>query len=896
MNVTEKGLASKQTLLINGEEYIYYDIRAAGNPKKTASLPFSIKILLEAAIRNVDGKHIKKEHIDQLVHWETTQWEKKEIPFKPVRIVFQDFTGIPAIVDLASMRSAVERKGGDVSRINPQIPVDLVIDHSVIIDHFGHRGSLDANVKREYERNLERYRFVRWAQKSFENFNAVPPSNGIVHQVNLEYLASAVQTKRTEQGTEIYPDSLVGTDSHTPMINGLGTVGWGVGGIEAEAAMLGQPLYFVIPQVVGVKLTGKLREGVTATDLALTITQLLRNKGVVGKFVEFYGSGLSHISLTDRATIANMAPEYGATMGYFPVDKITMDYLRLTGRGEVVPLAEAYFRAQGLYREDNTPDPSFTEKLELDLSTIVPSVAGPKRPQDCTDLRSMKQSFELSLTAPLEKNGYGLKQEELNKKVKTAVGEEIGTGSVVLASITSCTNTSNPNVMIAAGLLAKKALELGLQKPAFVKASLTPGSKVVTQYLKSSNLLSALEGLGFYVDGYGCATCCGNSGALAESVEEAIRNHHLVTASVLSGNRNFEGRVHPLIKANYLCSPPLVVAFALAGTVKIDMTTEPIGFGYQNRPVYLKDIWPTAEEIQKVMNDTINRALFKEQYSNIFENEMWVSIDSPDGLIYEWDPSSSYIQEAPYFQAENKKDGYGEHLKDLKVLLFLGDSITTDHISPAGAIPVSSPAGTYLIEKGVPSKDFNAYGARRGNHQVMMRGTFANIRIRNKLAGGLEGGYTKYLPTGEIMSVYEAAMSYQENKQGLMVIAGKEYGTGSSRDWAAKGTALLGVKVVLAESFERIHRSNLVGMGVLPLQFMEGENAQTLQLDGTESFAVKNFDQSAEPGGMVEMEAVKEDGAITEFKAIIRLDSQIEMEYYHNGGILPTVLNGLMDE
>ncbi|MFS0645119.1 aconitate hydratase AcnA [Siminovitchia sp. 179-K 8D1 HS] len=896
MNVTEKGLASKQTLLVNGEEYIYYDIRAAGNPKKTASLPFSIKILLEAAIRNVDGKHIKKEHIDQLVHWETTQWEKKEIPFKPVRIVFQDFTGIPAIVDLASMRSAVERKGGDVSRINPQIPVDLVIDHSVIIDHFGHRGSLDANVKREYERNLERYRFVRWAQKSFENFNAVPPSNGIVHQVNLEYLSSAVQTKRTEQGTEIYPDSLVGTDSHTPMINGLGTVGWGVGGIEAEAAMLGQPLYFVIPQVVGVKLTGTLQKGVTATDLALTITQLLRNKGVVGKFVEFYGSGLSRISLTDRATIANMAPEYGATMGYFPVDKITMNYLRLTGRGEVVPLAEAYFRSQGLYREDNTPDPSFTEKLELDLSTIAPSVAGPKRPQDCRDLRSMKQSFELSLTAPLEKNGYGLNPAELNKKVKTTVGEEIGTGSVVLASITSCTNTSNPNVMIAAGLLAKKALKLGLQKPAFVKASLTPGSKAVKQYLKSSNLLNALESLGFYVDGYGCATCCGNSGALTESVEEAIRNHHLVTASVISGNRNFEGRVHPLIKANYLCSPPLVVAFALAGTVKIDMTSEPIGFGYQNHPVYLKDIWPTPEEIQKVMNDTINQALFKEQYSNIFENEMWVSIDAPDGMIYEWDPSSTYIQEVPYVQAENKKDGYGEHLKDLKVLLFLGDSITTDHISPAGAIPVSSPAGTYLIEKGVPVKDFNAYGARRGNHQVMMRGTFANIRIRNKLAGSLEGGYTKYMPTGEIMSVYDAAMSYQENKQGLMVIAGKEYGTGSSRDWAAKGTALLGVKVVLAESFERIHRSNLVGMGVLPLQFMEGENAQILQLDGTENVAVKNFDQSAEPGGIVDMEAVKEDGAITEFKAIIRLDSQIEMEYYHNGGILPTVLNSLMDK
>lgn len=896
MNVTGKGLLYKQTLLVNGEVYTYYDIQRAGTQNKVTSLPFSIKMLLEATIRHFDGKHMKRKHIDQLVNWERTQWEKKEIPFKPARIVFQDFTGVPAIVELAAMRNAVNRKGGDVSHINPQIPVDLVIDHSVIVDHFGHKGSFNKNVKTEYERNLERYRFLRWAQKSFENLRVVPPSNGIVHQVNLEYLASAVMTKKTGEETEVYPDSLVGTDSHTPMINGLGTVGWGVGGIEAEAAMLGQPLYFVMPQVVGVKLTGKLQEGVTATDLALTITQLLRKKDVVGKFVEFFGSGLSQISLADRATIANMAPEYGATMGYFPPDKTTMDYLRLTGRGEVVPLAEAYFKAQGLYREDDTPAPSFTDVIELDLATVAVSVAGPKRPQDRTDLGSIKQSFELSLTGPLEKNGYGLKQDELNKKASVDEEEtEIGMGSIVLASITSCTNTSNPNVMIAAGLLAKKAIEMGLQKSSFVKASLTPGSKVVTQYLESSGLLSYLEGLGFYVDGYGCAICCGNSGALVKSVEEAIRNHHLITASVLSGNRNFEGRVHPLIKANYLCSPPLVVAFAVAGTVKIDMTSEPIGFGHHHQPVYLKDIWPTTEEIQQVVNDTIHQELFIEQYSSIFENEMWASIEAPDGMLYEWDPHSTYIQKAPYFQMEKKKEK-SEDLKNVKVLLFLGDSITTDHISPAGAIPLSSPAGKFLIEKGVSVKDFNAYGTRRGNHHVMVRGTFANIRINNKLTAGLEGGYTKYLPTGEIMSVYDAAMYYQESNQKLMVIAGKEYGTGSSRDWAAKGTALLGVKVVLAESFERIHRSNLVGMGVLPLQFMDGENAQTLRLSGTETFTVKNFDQSVGPGDKVDIEAIREDGFISTFKALVRIDSQIEMDYYHNGGILPTVLNRLMSQ
>ncbi|MFD1779810.1 aconitate hydratase AcnA [Fredinandcohnia salidurans] len=895
MSVTDSLSTLKRTLYVDGKEYQYYrikDLETNGYP--ISSLPHSIKMLLEAAVRHLDGKQITTSHIEQLANWEKTQWEKKEVPFKPARIVFQDFTGIPAIVDLAAMRDAVKRKGGDVSRINPQIPVDLVIDHSMIVDYFGNQESLSDNLKLEYERNLERYRFVRWAQKSFSNFRAVPPSNGIVHQVNLEYLATSIVTKNENGENIVYPDSLVGTDSHTPMINGLGTIGWGVGGIEAEAAMLGQPLYFVIPEVVGIKLSGKLQEGVTATDLALTITNLLRKKGVVGKFVEFFGKGLSSISLTDRATIANMAPEYGATMGYFPVDEVTLDYLELTGRGDNRSLIKAYYEAQGLFRTDDTPNPKFTETLELNLTSIKPTVAGPKRPQDSIELNSMKVEFTRVVTQPVASGGYGLDEAELDKKVELKDGSVISTGSLVLAAITSCTNTSNPSVMVAAGLVAKKALELGLKKPEFVKTSLTPGSRVVTKYLEASGLLKALEEIGFYIDGYGCATCCGNSGSLLESVEEAIKENNLLVASVLSGNRNFEGRVHPLIKANYLSSPPLVVAYALAGSVQVDMYSEPIGSGNNGNLVYLKDIWPTTEEINEVIRSTITKELFKEEYEHIFENEAWSSIESSEGMLFKWDDQSSYIQEAPYFLDEHSTVKTDSDFKNMKALLMLGDSITTDHISPVGQIPVKSPAGIFLTDKGIPVREFNAYGSRRGNHHVMVRGTFANIRIRNKLADGIEGGYTKYLPTGEIMPVYDAAVKYKEENQNLLIIAGKEYGTGSSRDWAAKGTALLGVKVVLAQSFERIHRSNLVGMGVLPLQFNEGENADTLHLDGREDFEIKGLNGEIIPGQKVQVIARKQDQLEQiEFTATVRLDSVVEIEYYQNGGILQTVLENL---
>ncbi|RFB18367.1 aconitate hydratase AcnA [Bacillus sp. HNG] len=896
MSVSEVSSTLKRTLHVDGKEYRYFrinELETNGYPVST--LPFSIKMLLEAAIRHLDGKHITTTHIEQLADWEHMQWEKNEVPFKPARIVFQDFTGIPAIVDLAAMRNAVERKGGDISRINPQIPVDLVIDHSMIVDHFGHNESLSDNLKLEYERNLERYRFVKWAQNSFSNFRAVPPSNGIVHQVNLEYLATSIVTKNENGETIVYPDSLVGTDSHTPMINGLGTIGWGVGGIEAEAAMLGQPLYFVIPEVIGIKLIGKLQEGVTATDLALTITSLLRKKGVVGKFVEFFGKGLTNISLTDRATIANMAPEYGATMGYFPVDDVTLDYLELTGRGDNKSLIKAYYEAQGLFRTDETPDPKFTETIVLDLDLIKPTIAGPKRPQDSIELSSMKDEFTSIITRPIASGGYGLDEEELFKHVELKEGGSIGTGSLVLAAITSCTNTSNPSVMVAAGLVAKKARELGLQKPAYVKTSITPGSRVVTKYLETSGLLQALEEIGFYIDGYGCATCCGNSGALLESVEEAIKDNNLLVASVLSGNRNFEGRVHPLIKANYLCSPPLVVAYALAGSVNIDLYSEPIGNGREGNPVYLKDIWPSTDEINKVISSTINKELFKEEYDRIFENEVWSAIDASKGQIYSWDNKSTYIQEAPYFLEESSSEKSEVDFKNMKALLMLGDSITTDHISPVGQIPVKSPAGIYLTEKGIPVRQFNSYGSRRGNHHVMVRGTFANIRIRNKLTAGKEGGYTKYLPSGEIMPVYDAAMKYKADNQSLLIIAGEEYGTGSSRDWAAKGTALLGVKAVLAESFERIHRSNLVGMGVLPLQFCEGENAENLQLDGTEDFELRGLNERISPGQKIQVIATKHDQfEPLEFTVIVRLDSVVEIEYYQKGGILQTVLENLL--
>lgn len=886
-------LQVRASLKVEGQTYHYYSL-----PKleelgigKISALPFSIKALLESAIRQFDGKYIVEEHVKLLANWEKTQKSKQEIPFKPARVILQDFTGVPAIVDLAAMRSAVVELGGDSGGINPQIPVDLVVDHSVIIDASGNADSYNYNLDLEYERNAERYRFVRWAQQAFTNFRVVPPASGIVHQVNLEHLGTSVITTEHDGNKEVYLDTLVGTDSHTPMINGLGTIGWGVGGIEAEAAMLGQSLYFVIPEVVGVKLVGGMQEGATATDLALSVTSLLREKGVVGKIVEFFGPSLTQITLADRATIANMAPEYGATMSFFPTDDVTMEYLKMTGRGQHVDLAKAYHEAQGLYRSELTEAPTFTEVIELNLSEIVPSLAGPKRPQDKVPLSRMKEEFIEAISNPISERGYGFPLEELNKTA--ALGQsnnKLTTGDIVLAAITSCTNTSNPYVMIAAGLLAKKAVEKGLMTATHVKTSLTPGSTVVTKYLQQSGLLSYLEQLGFYIDGYGCAACCGNTGPLDEDVENAIQKEDLIVSSVLSGNRNFEGRVHPLIKANYLASPPLVVAYALAGTVQKDLLTEKLGTDANGNAVYLKDIWPASNEIEKIMASTIQTTLFKKQYGTIFENDRWDAIDAPTGAIYEWDEESTYIQEAPFFKSANKNDHIANNLNDMNVLLLLGDSITTDHISPVGHIPLTSPAGIYLSERGVSPRQFNSYGSRRGNHNVMMRGTFANIRLRNELVDGKEGGYTKFLPTGELLPVFDAAMKYEKINKNLLVIAGKEYGTGSSRDWAAKGTALLGVKAVLAESFERIHRSNLVGMGVLPIQFIEGENAANFKLNGTEQYDIIGLDAIPIPGQQVTIRASESSGALKEFKAVIRLDSEVEVDYYMNGGILPSVM------
>ncbi len=892
----------RSTLELGGKTYHYFSLNEFAKKHGDVSrLPFSIKVLLEAAIRQFDGRAITEDHVKQIATWAENQDKSKEIPFIPSRIVLQDFTGVPVVVDLAAMRDTVHRAGGDPKRINPLVPVDLVIDHSVMVDAFGTKEALEYNMKIEFERNKERYRFLRWAQTAFDNFRAVPPATGIVHQVNLEYLASVAATKEVDGETYVFPDSLVGTDSHTTMINGLGIVGWGVGGIEAEAGMLGQPLYFVTPEVIGFKLTGKLAEGATATDLALTITEMLRKKGVVGKFVEFYGSGLSNISLADRATVANMAPEYGATMGFFPVDEETLNYLRNTGRTEEqIALVKAYYEAQGMFRTDDMEDPIFSDTIELDLSTVVPSLAGPKRPQDRIELTNMKQSFNEIIRQPIDQGGYGLSEEKLNEtvEIKHPNGEvsKIGAGSVVIAAITSCTNTSNPTVMIGAGLLAKKAVEKGLKKPAYVKSSLTPGSLVVTEYLRKANLIEPLEALGFHVAGYGCATCIGNSGPLPEEVSQAINDHDLTVASVLSGNRNFEGRVHAQVKMNYLASPPLVVAYALAGTVNIDLTKDPIGYDKDNNPVYLKDIWPSSAEIRDTMAQAITADMYLEKYKNIFTaNERWNEIDVPEGDLYEWDPNSTYIQEPPFFQGLTPEPDDIKPIKGARALALLGDSVTTDHISPAGNIKADSPAGKYLIERGVERKDFNSYGSRRGNHEVMMRGTFANIRIRNQMAPGTEGGVTTYLPTGEIEPIYDAAMKYKEAGTPLVVIAGKEYGTGSSRDWAAKGTYLLGVKAVIAESFERIHRSNLVGMGVLPLQFADGLSWKSLGITGRETFDIEGLDNDIQPGQRLTVKATREDGSTFEFPVICRLDSMVDVDYYRNSGILQTVLRQIMN-
>lgn len=866
---------------------------------KLATLPFSIRVLLEAALRNCDGFEVTEKDVANIAGWSATTRGGVEIPFKPARVVLQDFTGVPAVVDLAAMRAAMRRLGGDPNHINPLIPVDLVIDHSVQVDQFGSANALAINVEHEFERNRERYEFLRWGQKAFDNFRVVPPSVGIVHQVNLEFLAKCVFLRDDGHGMVAVPDSLVGTDSHTTMINGLGVVGWGVGGIEAEAVMLGQPLYMLMPEVVGFEITGALPPGATATDLVLTVTQILRREGVVSKFVEFFGPGVSNMRLADRATIGNMAPEYGATMGFFPIDAETLQYLRRTGRTDAeVELVERYTKEQQLFRHDDSPPPQFHKILSLDLSTVVPSMAGPKRPQDLVPLAEMKDSFRKSLTAPIAERGFALDDAAL---ARTAAVENngqsatIGHGAVVIAAITSCTNTSNPSVMLAAGILAKKALERGLKVKPYVKTSLAPGSRVVSDYFDKAGLTPALNALGFNTVGYGCTTCIGNSGPLPEPVAKAVMDGDLVAAAVLSGNRNFEGRINPLVRANYLASPPLVVAYALAGTTDIDLATEPLGRG-KDGPVYLKDIWPTTEEVNELIDSCVLPDMFRKRYSNVFHaNETWNKLPTSEGALYEWDEKSTYIQEPPFLLNLTRMPEPIHPIKGARVLAALGDSVTTDHISPAGSIATTSPAGRYLIEHGVNPRDFNSYGARRGNDRVMTRGTFANIRIRNYLAPGTEGGVTRHLPDGELMSIYDAAMKYHSEGVPLIVLAGTEYGTGSSRDWAAKGTLLLGVRAVLAISYERIHRSNLVGMGVLPLELPEGQTWRALGLSGEEMYDIEGLDDHFEPYSMLTVIARCTDGSERRLECRARIDSPVELEYYRNGGILQTVLRKLLN-
>jgi aconitate hydratase len=863
-------------------------------------LPFSIKILLENALRNLDNFQVNEDAVRNLAGWNAKAPGQVEIPFKPARVILQDFTGVPCVVDLAALRSAMVRMGGDPRKINPIIPVDLVIDHSVQVDRFGSIDAILFNANLEFERNRERYEFLHWGQKAFNNFRVVPPATGIVHQVNLEYLARVVQVYPDENGAQVaLPDSLVGTDSHTTMINGLGVLGWGVGGIEAEAAMLNQPIYMLMPEVIGFKLTGQLREGATATDLVLVVTQILRKKGVVDKFVEFFGTGLSKLSLADRATIANMAPEYGATMGFFPVDAETLNYMRRTGREDaLVQLVERYTKEQGLFRTDETPDPEFTDVVELDLSTVEPSVAGPKRPQDRVPLREMKDSFGKALRAPVDKRGFALDETAIDKTAvigSNGTSEEVGHGVVVIASITSCTNTSNPSVMVGAGLLAKKAVERGLDVKPYVKTSLAPGSRVVTEYLDKAGLTPYLQALGFYTVGYGCTTCIGNSGPLPEAVTAAVKDANLVATAVLSGNRNFEGRINPVVKANYLASPPLVVAYALAGTVDIDLVNDPIGKDRDGSPVYLKDIWPTQEEIMQAVDAAITPDLFHKQYGNVYTgNEQWNAIPATGGDVYSWSTKSTYVQEPPFFVDLSPEPQPIQEIRGARALAVLGDSVTTDHISPAGDIAVDSPAGRYLIEHGIEKKDFNTYGTRRGNHEVMMRGTFANIRLRNMLVPGTEGGITLHLPSVQVMSIYEAAMKYVAEGTPLVILAGIDYGMGSSRDWAAKGTYLLGVKAVIAKSFERIHRSNLVMMGVLPLQFKEGEDAQTLNLTGREHFDILGLNDNLQPQQELTVQATADDGTVKTFQVIARINTPVELEYYRNGGILHTVLRNFL--
>jgi aconitate hydratase len=860
-------------------------------------MPFSIKVLLESVLRSADGELVTADDVKALAAWKASSPKDAELPFMPARVILQDFTGVPAVVDLASMRAAVKRLGKDPGRINPLVPVDLVVDHSVQVDVFGSREALKKNAEIEFQRNRERYEFLRWGQRAFARFRVVPPATGIVHQVNLEYLAKGVLLKEEDGERVALPDTLVGTDSHTTMINGLGVLGWGVGGIEAEAAMLGQPLYMVTPQVVGFRLAGRLREGTTATDLVLTVTQMLRKKGVVEKFVEFFGPGLAEMSLPDRATIANMAPEYGATCGFFPVDQETLSYLGRTGRSPAeVELVERYCKEQGLFRTTATPEPLFSDTLELDLQTVEPSLAGPKRPQDRVALSQMKASFAWALVAPVKERGFGLAAEETGRSVSVEIRgrkAELRHGSVVIAAITSCTNTSNPSVMLAAGLLARKAVRRGLRVPPYVKTSLAPGSKVVTEYLRASGLLTDLEALGFHLVGYGCTTCIGNSGPLLPEVSRAVSDGRLVAAAVLSGNRNFEGRVNPDVKANYLASPPLVVACALAGTADIDLASEPLGTAADGARVLLADLWPSQKEVAE-LEAQVNAEMFRSTYANVFDgNPEWNAIRVPEGDLFEFREESTYIQEPPFFQGLTLEAPATADIVGARVLAVLGDSVTTDHISPAGDIALASPAGRFLVSKGVEKKDFNSYGSRRGNDRVMVRGTFANIRLKNAMVPGVEGGVTVHVPSGERMDIYDAAERYRKEGTPLVVVAGKEYGSGSSRDWAAKGTLLLGVRAVIAESYERIHRSNLVGMGVLPLQFEAGQNAESLGITGREKLTIRVLAGQLRPRQHVTVQA-EGDGGTSSLAAVARLDTPIEVDYYRNGGILQTVLRKML--
>ena len=858
---------------------------------KLDRLPYSIKVILESVLRNVDGRVVTEDDVRNLAAYDPKNVGAIQIPFKPARVVLQDFTGVPAVVDLAAMRSAMHRMGGDPKKINPLVKVDLVIDHSVQVDAFGSDNALQLNMDKEFERNRERYEFLHWGQKAFDNFGVVPPATGIIHQVNLEYLAKVVLVK---DGVAM-PDSLVGTDSHTVMINGLGVVAWGVGGIEAEAVMLGQPIYMLPPEVIGFKLAGRLSEGVTGTDLVLTVTQKLREKGVVGKFVEFYGPALDHLSLPIKAMVANMAPEYGATMGFFPVDQTTLDYLKLTGRtDDEIDLVERYTKAQGLFRESGSAAPEYTDTLELDISTIESSLAGPKRPQDRISLSNMKREFQAALTKPIKERGFDLKPEALGAKgtIENGYKAEIGHGALMIAAITSCTNTSDPSVLIAAGLLAKKAVDRGLSVKPYVKTSLAPGSRVVIDYLEGAGLMEPLKKLGFHNVGFGCTTCIGNSGPLADEVVKAINEGNIVASAVLSGNRNFEGRVSPHTKANYLASPPLVVAYAIAGTVDIDLTSDPVGTNAKGEKVYLKDIWPTQKEIADTIAASVKPEMFRKRYTGVADsNPTWNAIKGTGSELFSWNEASTYIQEPPFFVDMGPKPGDIKPISGARVLALLGDSITTDHISPAGVIKADSPAGKFLIEKGVNPRDFNSFGSRRGNDLVMTRGTFGNIRLRNLLVPGSEGGVTRYLPTGEEMSIYDASMKYQAEGTPLVVVAGNDYGMGSSRDWAAKGTLLLGVKAVLAQSYERIHRSNLIMMGVLPLQFKDGDSAESLGLTGEETFAIEGLSNDLKPRQEV---TVKADDKT--FKMVVRIDTAIEIDYARHGGILQMVLRQMLNE